>query len=192
MAARMKITAGHLTRPKVGEIENGDGVVIRQSGPYTLIAVVDALGHGPIAADVRQRACKHLETVELPQPIQPLVSGLHTQLRNTRGAAGMVVVLHEGRLEGCGVGNVELRVHGSQVPVVLSPGVLGGSVRQLRVFQGTLLPPSRMILFSDGISSRFVMDHMRGLSPTDACNQLLTRHGHAHDDATVVVVDVER
>jgi phosphoserine phosphatase RsbX len=74
---------------------------------------------------------------------------------------------------------------------MLSPGVLGSSVRQFRVFAGELHVGSRLALFSDGISSRFSLDDVRKLPPAEACASIVHRHAHAHDDATILVADVE-
>jgi phosphoserine phosphatase RsbX len=186
----MKLNASHLTRPKAGETRNGDAVVLRQAGARALVAVVDALGHGPAAEEVALAACRHLESVSLELDLKRIVEGLHASLRNTRGAAAMVCALDGHRLDGCGVGNVDLRVQGGSVPIVLSPGVLGTSVRQLRVFSGEIHAGDRLVLFSDGISSRFSLDRVRRLSPAEACGQILAQHGHSHDDATVLIADL--
>ena len=42
----------YLTRPREGETENGDRAVVVDLGDVTLLAVIDALGHGPVAARV--------------------------------------------------------------------------------------------------------------------------------------------
>jgi negative regulator of sigma-B (phosphoserine phosphatase) len=197
MGLPMSLKFSHATRPKVGEKVNGDAVVARFAGRRGLLAVVDALGHGPVAAKVAARAAQYLESVPLDHELRAILSGLHAELRDTRGAAAMVCSLDlgdardGGRIDGCGVGNVELRITGSNVPIVLSPGVLGGSVRQFRFFQGTLHQRSRLIMFSDGISARFMIDSLRALSPHEASTRLLSDHGRDHDDATALVADYE-
>lgn len=187
----MKLTVSHASRPKIGESVNGDAVVVRVGDGRSLLAVVDALGHGAAAAEVARKATEHLESVPLEAEVRTILTSLHEALRGTRGAAAMVCSISKGRLDGCGVGNVELRVTGGQVPVVLSPGVLGGTVRQFRVFQGKLQQRSRMVLFSDGISARFTLESLRKLAPREACDALVTDHGRAHDDATAMIADYE-
>jgi negative regulator of sigma-B (phosphoserine phosphatase) len=186
----MKLTASYATRPKLGESMNGDAVVTRGSASRNLVAVVDALGHGPTAAEVARRACEHLEAVPLAADVRAIVEGLHRELRGTRGAAAMVCVVDEGWIEGCGVGNVDLRVQGARIPVMLSPGVLGGQVRSFRVFRGELHAGSRLALFSDGISSRFTLEHVRALAPADAVSRIVTQHAYTHDDATLLIADI--
>jgi negative regulator of sigma-B (phosphoserine phosphatase) len=187
----MKLTASHASRPKIGEKVNGDAVVMRRHDACALFAVVDALGHGPTAAVVAERARSYLEEVSLELDIRKILTGLHAHLRGGRGAAAMICLLHDDRLEGCGVGNVELRISASNVPVVLSPGVLGGTVRNFRVFHGKLYLRSRIVLFSDGVSARFQLDTLRDLPPPDLCEHLVEQHGRSHDDATALVVDYE-
>lgn len=187
----MRLTAGHATRAKVGESVNGDAIVFRDGDSRGMFAVVDALGHGPTAAEVAHRAQRYLLSVSMDADVHQILTGLHGELRASRGAAAMVCTLHGDRLTGCGVGNVELRVSGSGVPVVLSPGVLGGSVRSFRVFQGRLHARSRIVLFSDGVSARFELDRMRHLSPEELSRRLISHHGREYDDATALVVDYE-
>jgi len=187
----MKLTASHATRAKVGESVNGDAVVSRNSDSRGLFAVVDALGHGPTAAEVAHRAKQYLLSVSLELEVHKILRGLHGELRASRGAAAMVCTVHGDELDGCGVGNVELRTSGSEVPVVLSPGILGGTVRNFRVFHGKLHQRSRIVLFSDGVSARFELDSMRHLGPGELSQRLVAQHGRDYDDATALVVDYE-
>jgi negative regulator of sigma-B (phosphoserine phosphatase) len=187
----MKLTASHTSRPKIGESVNGDAVVFRISQSRGLLAVIDALGHGPTAAAVAHTATRYLESVPLEAEIRNVLTGLHGALRASRGAAAMVCIIDGDRLDGCGVGNVEMRVAGSDVPVVLSPGVLGGTVRSFRCFHGKLHLRSRMVLFSDGVSSRFQLDSLRNLAPGELSERLVSHHGRTYDDATALVVDYE-
>jgi negative regulator of sigma-B (phosphoserine phosphatase) len=191
----MKLKVSEATRPKVGEQVSGDAVVVRAGEGEWLLAVIDALGHGPVAAASARAAVDYLQKVEIALDVRTLVTGLHAALRDMRGAAAMVCRLSSRpahlELEGCGVGNVELRTTASAVPVVLSPGILGGTVRQFRVFRGQLGPQNRLAIFSDGISGRFTLDSLRQLTPAQACARLMSENGRAHDDATVVVADCE-
>src|SRR5262249_6070697 len=114
-----------------------------------------------------------------------------TALRASRGAAAMVCSIVGDKVYGCGVGNVEMRITGGEVPVVLSPGVLGATVRSFRYFHGKLHGRSRLVLFSDGVSARFQLDSLRHLGPRELSERLVTDHGRTHDDATALVVDYE-
>ena len=187
----MRLSVAHRSRPKAGELENGDGVMVRQEGARTLVAVVDALGHGPVAAQVSSEALRCLAQVSMDQDVEAILAAMHAALRHGRGAAVMLG-LFDGRTLHCGgVGNVELRSRGTRVPVIPTPGILGQSYRTLRVASVALLPGDRLALFSDGLSSRLELEDARHHPPGAACDLLMERYGRLTDDATVLVADVE-
>jgi negative regulator of sigma-B (phosphoserine phosphatase) len=186
---KLKLVVGALSRAKRGQSENGDTHIVRVDGERKLLAVIDGLGHGPKARAVAQASEEFLHGADLGRDALFLMSELHERLHGTRGAAAMLLVIDEGLLSGCGVGNVELRVVGSKVPVQLSPGILGSQVRRFRPFQGSLRAGDRLILFSDGISARLPVHDLGHLSPTAVCEQAHERYAH-DDDATIVVADV--
>lgn len=169
---------------------SGDTVVVRNDGKSLIFAVVDALGHGPAAAVVAERARDVLLTADPDADALTLLTALHEGLSQTRGAAALVCVVREASIEGCGVGNVEMRTLGSPVPVVLSPGILGAKVRKFRPFVHRLTAPTRVIVFTDGISPRFSSAELRTLSPQTACERLFAGHRKMHDDASVLVADL--
>ncbi len=186
----MRFEVAGFTSPCVGETRSGDLFVVRGDAERTMMVVVDVLGHGARAADVADQARAFL----LQAPIttaEAQIELLHRELRGTRGAAALAVsVEHTGRLEGCGVGNVAMRAVGMRVPAMLSDGILGQRVRKLRPFSVDL-QPGRMLLFTDGISSRFLGTEEERLGEVDvAARAILSQYAHAHDDATILVVDV--
>jgi negative regulator of sigma-B (phosphoserine phosphatase) len=187
-----KLVIVHASLPCEGERLNGDTIVIRQGETRQMVAVVDALGHGPKAAAVSDRAREYLAEVDVEKlDAGAVMEGLHDALKGTRGAACMVSIVDEQRIEVCGVGNVELRCVGSSIPVVLSPGILGVSVRQIRAVAGTLKPGSRVYVFSDGISRRAPFIELSRLPLDEACQSLFSHHRHAHDDASAVLFQYE-
>jgi len=188
----MRVVAEHLIIPKAGEQASGDIAVFRTSGGVALFAVIDALGHGVAAAEVADAGAAHLRAASLSGSVVDLMNGLHQALRGSRGAAAMLCRWSEGRVEGCGVGNVELAALRTKVPVVLTPGIVGGHhIRVMRAFDGPAPVGSRFIVYSDGISSRMSGDEVGLLSRADACRTIMEKHRRAHDDSTVMVVDVE-
>ncbi len=167
---------------------NGDAVVVRQWGSSVLVSLVDALGHGPKAADVARSASEYLAVVE-PSTIQELVNGLHGALRGTRGAAALLLQISKKELVTCSVGNVELRSTDATLPFVLTPGVLGVRLRQPKICAAKA-STHRIVLFSDGISGRFELRSLAGHSPDAIAKHIFASHRHAHDDASVVVLDI--
>jgi negative regulator of sigma-B (phosphoserine phosphatase) len=187
----VKVATEFLSLPREGERENGDAVVVRRDESAVMLAVVDALGHGAVAAAVAAAAVAYLGAVDANRGVTTILEGLHSHLRGTRGAAAMVLILSGGRLVGCSVGNVELRSATRRVPVVLSPGVLGSSLGRLHLFEAPLSAGDRLVLFSDGIAGRFEDELSRRLPGLEMCRAIMDRHRRPHDDATVLITDIE-
>ena len=183
------LSVAWISRPRTGESVNGDAVVVRRHGRSVLIAVVDALGHGPKAADVAQTSTEWLEGAAPEDGASALVNGLHKKLHGSRGAAALVLVVSAAGIEACSVGNVELRSMTGKLPFVLTPGVLGVRLRAPKICSSPPLA-DRFVLHSDGISGRFDLRAMRSQSPAELASSIFESHRHSHDDATVVVLDI--
>jgi negative regulator of sigma-B (phosphoserine phosphatase) len=177
--------------PRRGETENGDAVVARSGDGVCILAVVDALGHGPHAASAARAAIEELKQVELDAGLSTIVQRLHTCLRGTRGAAVFVARLALERIEGCSIGNVEARTASGSLPVVLTPGVLGVRFKAPRIFRGPARVGERLVVFTDGISSRFTAGVWREGPRRELCQSIMAQYRRLHDDATVVVADLE-
>jgi phosphoserine phosphatase RsbX len=188
------IRVAHRTRPLKGETANGDAVFVRVDPDYrsAAVAVIDGLGHGPHAAVAADAARGHLEAEDFSRPAAEILRRLHDTLRGTRGAAATICVLTEDELSVCGVGNVGLRSHGTSVPFLLSPGILGSRVHRFRDISTRLRAGDRVVLYSDGIGSTFSLETIQHLDAEAACESLFASHGKATDDATVLVMDVGR
>jgi negative regulator of sigma-B (phosphoserine phosphatase) len=177
--------------PCDGETVNGDAVVVRHFAAGTLFGIVDALGHGVKAASVAEIAVRRLSELSLETRVPDVVSvieDLHAALRGTRGAAAMICIVTSDRVQGCGVGNVELRCSGTSLPVVLTPGILGVRATRLRRFEGELPIGSTLFVFSDGISRHAPFVALAKLSAAEACQRLLNQHRRSHDDASAIVL----
>lgn len=187
----MNFAFGSTVRPRRGERVSGDATVTRVEGDRVLFAVIDALGHGPPAAETADIAVAHLQSISLEGSVLSIVHGLHEALRKSRGAAAMICRLEGDRLAGCGVGNVEIRATGASLSSVLSPGVLGGHVRKFQTFAAEVVAGTRLVLFTDGISQHFTLGDFRAFDPSLASQSIVTAHGRDHDDAAVLVADLE-
>jgi negative regulator of sigma-B (phosphoserine phosphatase) len=185
------VTIAFLSEPADGEIDSGDTVIVRQDPAAILIAVVDVLGHGTEAGRVARIADQYLGAAPITRA-RSLIQGLHDALRGTRGAAATICVLRGRELDACGVGNVEARIPGSRHQVVSTPGIIGARVGTLRETTGALNPGDRLVCWSDGISSRTDLAAVRLLEPAHACAHIMTSHRRRHDDASVVIADVDR
>jgi negative regulator of sigma-B (phosphoserine phosphatase) len=164
-------------------------VLVREHGSGVLVAVVDALGHGPRAAEVAQRSTAWLATAKQGESVA-MMEGLHDELRGSRGAAALLLMLSSRGVDACSVGNVELRSSSGSLPFVLTPGVLGLRLRAPRSCFSSARVSERLVLFSDGLSGRFDLKNELHRTPAELATKLFSNHRHAHDDATVVVIDV--
>lgn len=187
----MKVIASHASVPAAGEIKNGDRAVIRQEADCTLLSVIDGLGHGPGADSVSGAAADFLMTVDLSFSTLRIIEALHQSIAGTRGAAATLCILKNNNLSVCAVGNVEIRTGSVQLPLVASPGVLGARVAKFRVCDAPITKSSRLILFSDGISSRTRFDEMKHLTPEQCCKEVMDSARRDYDDSTILVADVE-
>ncbi|XXT24476.1 SpoIIE family protein phosphatase [Sorangium sp. So ce429] len=187
----MKVAVEYTILPKDGERVSGDAAFVRASEDGCIFAVIDALGHGEHAAAAADVALKALADAPPGDDVRALIDRLHARLRGTRGAAGMICRFRDGRLQGCGIGNVELMSHGTRVQWLQSPGILGASIGKVRIFDAQLAPGDRLAVFSDGISPRFDLSLFRGMKAAEACRALMSRHRRSHDDSTVLIADIE-
>lgn len=188
----MSLAVVFRTRPKVGETANGDAGFVRHGGAHTLFAVIDALGHGPVAAIVAERARDALETAPLDRGVLVAVERVHESLKGTRGAA-LTVGLHahgSSTVELAGVGNVIARSFTRSLPFVASPGVLGARMSRPRASTIELQPNESLLIASDGLPRRTGATLKDAPDAVALCESLLDL-AHAHDDATVMIVRLE-
>jgi len=175
----------------LGEIQNGDAVLVRESAVgHAMLAVIDGLGHGPDAAHASRKAIDLLNLMPFETGVYDAMSELHRELRGTRGAAATLCVIKDFKLEICAVGNVSLMCMNCSVPLVLSAGVLGHQVSKFRVAACSIPRQARLALLSDGLSVRFRLEDYKHLDPLAACQEIMNRYRRKEDDATVLVADV--
>ena len=186
----MMLTTAHLSIPKPGERKNGDAVLLRSDGSgRAMLAVIDGLGHGPLAAEASDAAVRCLEAMSLEIRVLEALQTVHQSLRETRGAVGTLCIVNGNRVEACAVGNVTLLTNNLTVPLVMSSGVLGRQVPKFRVCEAELRPSSRLALLSDGLTTRVRLEELKHLGPTEACGFIMDRFRRGDDDATVLVAD---
>lgn len=186
----MRLVAQSQTRPKPGELLNGDIAVIRSDGERMLLAVIDALGHGQLACQVAERAREFLDRADLKAGVHSLLAGLHEVLARGRGAAGAVCIADGSLLEYGGVGNVELRATGASLGMHQTDGVLGHLSPRIRTATSELVVGQRLLMFTDGISEHFALADFAKVPVPEVCQTLLDRFARPTDDATVLVAEV--
>jgi anti-sigma regulatory factor (Ser/Thr protein kinase)/serine/threonine protein phosphatase PrpC len=192
-ARRLSQHVGVWSRPRPGEEVNGDAYFIGTHDGTTLLAVVDGLGHGSGAREAAQAAIEVLEQWR-GETLDELVMNVHGALRSTRGAVMGAVVLdpERGSFNYTGIGNIEVRVLGSNDPArpIPSNGTLGARLSNVRVWPHRWTEGMTLVLASDGISATWDINSYPGLlgkSPQLLAGALFRDFSRNSDDATVLV-----
>lgn len=181
-------------RPLTGFAEEcGDTGVILTTDACCFAALVDVLGHGPeahqsaLAAEEFLRDCADRDLVEC-------IQGLHKRLRQGRGAVAALcrLDLDSGELEVSGVGNITVRIFGSQYSrLLLREGIVGYSMSSPRLQRLPLHYGDTLMLYSDGIRESFETHDCHGLldgTAQDIAERVMGHFRKADDDASCLVM----
>lgn len=183
-----------------GETVSGDAWALRrdpdQGRERWSLAVADGLGHGVDAAEASDKLMTLLARAEPGHLASPaaFLERSHDALRSTRGAASAALSLVPGGpLLFAGAGNISGRlISGVSDRTLLSQhGTLGVQIRRLQDVVYDWAPHAILVLFSDGIVSRWTLEETPGLlqaDPAVIAGWILRDHLRGRDDATVVVV----
>ena len=195
MAITPKINIEYAVTEKPLESVNGDQAFLRQHDGSVFFGIVDGAGHGRDAHEIANIMCdflnshSHLELTELMQ-------ALHAHLKGSRGGVAIFgrIDLATATASYVGVGNIEMRVFGSQTKrCVLTPGVLGYNIRTPKHQVSDLTAGDVLVLHSDGISSTFDLYDYPDL-PWDNAQTIATtivdRFNKNNDDATALAIRI--
>lgn len=179
---------GICVQPLASETESGDACVTIPWSRGTLLVLADGLGHGPRAAEA---AAAFITCVEASRelPLDDVFARSHRALCKTRGAVGTVARFDDARasLEFAGVGNVGTLLLPADARAPLHPiaeaGVLGSVFRNVRPQTFAFGVGDTLLMFSDGVRSRFDVERLRGISPQDAAELVVRTHAKGTDDA---------
>ena len=159
--------------------------------------VVDGLGHGPEAEEAAQSGAGAFAVDAFLDPLL-LIERLHQAMGGTRGGA-VAIAQHDARqdrLVFTGVGNIgaslvaPTRVRG----MASLPGIVGGQYRKAQVFDYADVTGNLLILYSDGLQSRWNLQDYPGLvhrHPAVIAAVLHRDFCRGRDDVTVLVIDLE-
>ncbi len=174
-------------RPRLGESCSGDAGQVRSVDDITWVVLVDALGHGPKAAEAASLALDEFGQFDAKLSVEDGLVHIHERLRGSRGAAAVLARFDAHGMTVGGIGNVEMRsLSARQLPFVSASGVLGGRMRKARSTRIELEPGDRMLLYTDGVARRTPFESLAGLAPELLCTTLINQHSHLHDDATLI------
>jgi phosphoserine phosphatase RsbX len=178
-----------------GQGESGDQHLVCCNRSGILVAAIDGIGHGEVAANASKAAVALLRS-SADQPIISLVERCHEILRATRGVVLSLASVDpgQGMMTWLGVGNVQgvlmradAKNGNAQESLLLRAGVVGS---QLPALQGTVLPIARgdtLFLATDGIRRDFSMTLSARENPQRAADRILAQYRSGNDDALVLV-----
>ena len=198
METKNKLNIGNIdvasfARPCLGERVNGDTAIIEHRDEILFLAIVDALGHGPQANAVADRAERFLRN-DWSSDVLDTMHRLHSELKGTIGAgAGLCVVDSVTRdLRYTGIGNTVLRTFGSQATRLISTdGIIGDRFRTPAVQSAPLNETGTVLLYTDGVSDRFDLAQYPQLiyhSASAIARKIVERFGKPYDDATCMAM----
>jgi negative regulator of sigma-B (phosphoserine phosphatase) len=181
-----------------GETECGDQYLIKELADFTLLVVVDGLGHGEEASHAAKKA---IETIDAHanEDIETLFKRCDAALGNTRGAAITLVKLDLNyTMKYVAIGNVmgvHWYIHQSsrlkQKSFFLVGGIVGSrSPSSIQVKEFTCGPGDTLILATDGIQNQFETEPPRFQSPDKIAQQIFSSYRNKKDDGLVLVAQL--
>jgi anti-sigma regulatory factor (Ser/Thr protein kinase) len=194
--ARLLPAAGAISMPVHGETLCGDSwrIFRAQDGRIALM-IADGLGHGPLAADASNAACEVFDGNPFADP-SAMLANMHSAISSTRGAAVAVAQINPatGVLNYVGVGNISgtlLAADGSTRGLFSHNGTVGHAVRKIQAFEYPWSPANLLVLYSDGLQSRWSLEKYPGLSKRHAAviaGVLFRDFRRSRDDVTVLTL----
>jgi len=187
------MVVGVVARPKPGQEVCGDSWAAEHLSSRSLYFLADGLGHGPDAAIASQEAVRAFRKNKSRRP-KEILEAVHAALVRTRGVAAAVAEIHFDRQEVCfaGVGNIAATIVDpvNARSLVSYNGIVGHQVRKIQEFTYSWSRDALLVLHSDGLSSRWQVEHYSGLivrHPALIAGVLYRDFQRDNDDATVLV-----
>jgi anti-sigma regulatory factor (Ser/Thr protein kinase) len=188
--------AAAVSLPIHGETLCGDAWrITRADDGRIALMIADGLGHGPLAAEASEAACKVFDQTPFADPAA-MLAAMHVALTATRGAAIAIARIDPaaGKISYAGIGNISgtlIDPHGESRGLFSHNGTVGHIVRKAQVFEYPYSSADILVLHSDGLQSRWSMDKYPGLRHRHAAviaGVLFRDFRRGRDDATVLTV----
>ena len=194
--SRVPFTWGIVCQPLAGEIACGDTWRLAVEDQGLSLLVADGLGHGPEAAAAADLAGAVFDNAPFA-PAPSLMAAANERMRGSRGGAVSIAQIDgkSGTLKYVGVGNIggNIAAEPDESPKGLFThnGTVGLQVRKIQEFSYDAPVGALVILYSDGLQSRWSLANYPGLSrrhPAVIAGVLFRDFQRGRDDTTVVVV----
>ncbi|MGI4857213.1 MAG: SpoIIE family protein phosphatase [Janthinobacterium lividum] len=196
MGADVGADVGAYSAPKAGQEICGDAWAVQQADGHLWLALLDGLGHGPLAADASRAAVAVFrDAAQGSARPADVLRRAHAALKATRGAVMAVALFEPERhqVTFAGVGNIVCSVQsltGSQ-HLLSTDGTVGYNMRLVRENTAQWHSGAVFIASTDGLSTRWNLTRHAGLidhHPSLIAAVMHRDFGKDSDDATVVVV----
>jgi anti-sigma regulatory factor (Ser/Thr protein kinase) len=175
----------------------GDVWELAIKGSHVSILMIDGLGHGPEAEDAAKAGATAFNREPFTDP-SVLLEEIHHDMRGTRGGAVAVTQFNaeQDRLRFIGIGNIGATLIGEDKPRGLAshPGIVGLQYRKVPVVDYAECTGKLLILYSDGLQSRWNLRDYPGLMyrhPAIIAAVLHRDFCRGRDDVTVLVIALE-
>ena len=178
-----------------GQGESGDQHVVCCNRNGILIAAIDGIGHGELAAEVSKTAAALLRG-SADEPIISLVEECHAKLRTTRGVVLSLAFIdpEHGMMTWLGVGNVQgalmrwnAKKGNVQETLLLRAGVVGSRLPALQATVLPILQGDTLFFATDGVRGEFSLSLSARENPQRAADRILEQYRNGNDDALVLV-----
>ncbi|MFT3764407.1 MAG: SpoIIE family protein phosphatase [Minicystis sp.] len=186
---------GILGRALPSEIVSGDHAAFVRDGDTLLLAVVDGIGHGPLAHDASGQAIVTFLANAKSSP-SAILDACDDSLKSTRGAVMGIARIDEGTrvMEHAGVGNVTTRIERFRSSRLFSgsSATLGGRPHKRKPFMESipLEQGDVVLMYSDGLTTRVDLSGEPDLlreHPIVIAQRVMVGFGRPNDDAMVLV-----
>jgi anti-sigma regulatory factor (Ser/Thr protein kinase) len=175
----------------------GDAWQVTRKGNQLSALVIDGLGHGSEAERAARAGCQAFNHTPFAVPAL-LFDDMHQAMNGTRGGAVAVAQYDgdSGRLRFTGIGNIGACLVTAEKSrgMASHPGIVGAQFRRAQPFDFGGAGGQLLILFSDGLQSRWNLLDYPGLvhrHPAVIAAVLHRDFCRGRDDVTVLVIALE-
>jgi len=183
--------------PYPGETACGDAWQLAFDGQRCSALVIDGIGHGELAQQAALAGAVAFAESPLDSPFA-LFSNMHQAMNGTRGGAAAIAHFDGQRqtLDFAGIGNIGASLIASEGSRGLAshPGIVGVRFRKAHVFDYPLGEARLLVLYSDGLQTRWNLRDYPGLvhrHPAIIAALLHRDFCRGRDDVTVLALNLE-